>query len=492
MAAFHVITADPLTAVANGGTFTLAYPSGTNRLHFYGKTGHKLAANGAVYLSASSHFSVSFGTSDITVTWSRDNALSAGSRVRVELQARDLDTDENWESPVVPGHDADKIGRICVDSVTASTYQAHTTGTGASDWTLTGDSGVILAELAYLDGLTPGTAAASKAVVLDSTKGIDTIRFGNTGLLVEDTGGDHTTAIKQNSNEAANRTLNIPALGGDDTIVTLATAQTIDGVKTMSGANVITHAPTGMKIQDSDASHVVTIAAGNEAADRTLSLPVLGGADTVMTLATAQTITGLKSIITALGDTDQFIVRNVTEGYFFNTSAGLAEIVGYDGGAANDLGFRPGSMGAGAGMTITGTSVNTNTLQLSVGDTTTGSSANLKAATTLLSAMSGATVTATGLIPAGVKLLGVVARVTTPIATATSFAIGDGTDVDRWGNAIAVAAGTVTDQDDFTADPEGTWSASARNVVLTAAGGNFSAGAVRVTAYYHDFTAPTS
>lgn len=116
-----------------------------------------------------------------------------------------------------------------------------------------------------------------------------TVTFPNTGLRITDTGGDHYTTLKQNSNEAANRTLNIPALGADDTVVTLATTQTI---------------------------------------------------------------TALKTIATALGNTDQFIVRNATEGYFFNTSSGLAEIVGYDGSAANNIGLRSGSSGVGGGLVI--------------------------------------------------------------------------------------------------------------------------------------------
>jgi hypothetical protein len=77
--------------------------------------------------------------------------------------------------------------------------------------------------------------------------------------------------------------------------VTLDTEQTITAVKTMSGANIITHAPTGLILQDSDASNVVTIAAGDESDDRTLSIPVLAGDDTVMTLATAQTVSGVKT-----------------------------------------------------------------------------------------------------------------------------------------------------------------------------------------------------
>jgi hypothetical protein len=82
---------------------------------------------------------------------------------------------------------------------------------------------------------------------------------------------------------------------GLTTGVTTDTDQTITGVKTMSGANVITHAPTGLKVLDSDATHAVTIAAGDESANRTLSIPVLGGADTVMTLGTAQTVSGVKT-----------------------------------------------------------------------------------------------------------------------------------------------------------------------------------------------------
>src|SRR5690348_11900942 len=70
----------------------------------------------------------------------------------------------------------------------------------------------------------------------------------------------------------------------------------LDGTTIMSGtatgvtqalANIMTFANTGLKIQDSDASNVVSIVPGNEAADRTLSIPVLGGADTIMTLALA-------------------------------------------------------------------------------------------------------------------------------------------------------------------------------------------------------------
>lgn len=91
-------------------------------------------------------------------------------------------------------------------------------------------------------------------------------------------------------------------------------------------------------------------------------------------------------------------------------------------------------------------------------------------------------------IPAGVLVLAVLIRVTTAVTGATDFDVGDGTDVDKWGAAIAIALGTTTDGEDFTALTP-TFYTGATNVVLTANGGAFAGGVVKVTAFYIDFTA---
>lgn len=114
-----------------------------------------------------------------------------------------------------------------------------------------------------------------------------------------------------------------------------------------------------------------------------------------------------------------------------------------------------------------------------------------KAATTLLTGMSGATVTATNLIPAGSLVLGVTCRVTTLITGASSFDVGDGTTVDNWGNNIALTSGTTTSIADFTAASPDFYTAST-SVVLTAVTSNFTAGAVRVTVHYITLTPPAS
>jgi hypothetical protein len=123
-----------------------------------------------------------------------------------------------------------------------------------------------------------------------------------------------------------------------------------------------------------------------------------------------------------------------------------------------------------------------------------GARAELKKATTLLSPLAGATATWTGAFPAGVHALGVSARVTTLVTSGdggTSFNVGDGTDADRYAATVAFAVGTTKTPADATADPSG-WRAAAGNVVLTCVGGTFSAGAVRLVAYYLQLTAPTS
>lgn len=112
-------------------------------------------------------------------------------------------------------------------------------------------------------------------------------------------------------------------------------------------------------------------------------------------------------------------------------------------------------------------------------------------ATTEVTGMSGATVTATNLIPAGSFVVGVTIRVTTEVEGATTFDIGDGSDVDRWGAAIILPAGTTTTIVDFTADGFGQF-VSANDIVLTANVANFTAGAVRITVHFMSLTAATA
>jgi len=122
---------------------------------------------------------------------------------------------------------------------------------------------------------------------------------------------------------------------------------------------------------------------------------------------------------------------------------------------------------------------------------TSGASANIKVATELLSDVS-STATTTGLLPAGCILLGLSTYVTDTItgASVTGYTVGDGTDADRWGDITGTAIGTDSTIADWTA--VGIVITSATDVTITATGGTFTAGAIRIVAHYIDATAITS
>ena len=107
--------------------------------------------------------------------------------------------------------------------------------------------------------------------------------------------------------------------------------------------------------------------------------------------------------------------------------------------------------------------------------------ANIQAfvAETLLSGLSGASVTASNFIPANCIVLAVGARVTTTITGATSFEIGVTGNLAQFGSGIGLTAGTTNYG---LIGPTALYAAT--SVILTAAGGNFTAGAVRLSVHY--------
>ena len=109
----------------------------------------------------------------------------------------------------------------------------------------------------------------------------------------------------------------------------------------------------------------------------------------------------------------------------------------------------------------------------------------------MLSGLTGASVTATDLIPAGADVRGITTNVVTTITGATGINTGDGIDVDRWGANTALTAGTKTDIKDYTAAGNGQF-ATANDVVITAVGPNFTAGAIRVSVHYLELIPATS
>ena len=137
-------------------------------------------------------------------------------------------------------------------------------------------------------------------------------------------------------------------------------------------------------------------------------------------------------------------------------------------------------------------------LSVNAGDGAAGnlnSYTNVSSKSVTVSSSAGATLTANNLIPAGVVLIGLTARVTTSFGTSgglTSFDVGDSGDQNRWNNNMALTSGTTMNHDDATADPAGVWAAGPRDVILISEGGNFDGtGTIELLSHYLDLTAPT-
>lgn len=120
-----------------------------------------------------------------------------------------------------------------------------------------------------------------------------------------------------------------------------------------------------------------------------------------------------------------------------------------------------------------------------------GATLNVQVATTTVTTSSGSSVTASNLIPDGAVVLTLSTRVTTEMLGPVGYDVGDGSDVDRWGNSIAGDANTTSDNTDWTSTTIQVFT-SANNVVITSDGVDFTAGVIRIVVHYIDGTAPTS
>jgi len=140
---------------------------------------------------------------------------------------------------------------------------------------------------------------------------------------------------------------------------------------------------------------------------------------------------------------------------------------------------------------------------LRVGDSqNTAGAWEISTASFILKPVNGTTsVTATGLIPANVLVLGVTSRNLNGIViTAGTLRLGSGTSAAKWNASLAVAGNTSTNVTnwDFTQLPGGTtnpspyWTKTAEDVVASVSGGTFgaSSGWIVVTAYFIKLLAP--
>ena len=116
-----------------------------------------------------------------------------------------------------------------------------------------------------------------------------------------------------------------------------------------------------------------------------------------------------------------------------------------------------------------------------------GSATDMVVAEELLSNLSGASVTSTIAIPNRAIVLGVSTRTITAITGATSYDCGIAGEISKFGGSLGVAAGSTNVG---VIGPQAFYSATP--IILTANGGNFTGGAVRLAIHYFLPSAPQS
>lgn len=114
-----------------------------------------------------------------------------------------------------------------------------------------------------------------------------------------------------------------------------------------------------------------------------------------------------------------------------------------------------------------------------------GFTTGLAVAEELLSGLSGASRTSTIVIPDRAIVLGVTSRVTTAITGATSFSCGIAGEDSKFGGSLGISVGSTNRG---VIGPTAVYADTP--IVLTAGGGNFTGGAVRIAVHYLRCGAP--
>jgi hypothetical protein len=133
-----------------------------------------------------------------------------------------------------------------------------------------------------------------------------------------------------------------------------------------------------------------------------------------------------------------------------------------------------------------------NNFNFTTGQNQTGVSWSVSDLNTESQPLSGATGTIGGFLPANAIIQSITFRVTTAITGATSFDIGDGSDVDRWGAGRPIGLGTTSDVGDYTIDAGPFYTSALGSIVFTANGGNFTGGRIRAIVIFSTLQPPTS
>jgi hypothetical protein len=389
------------------------------------------------------------------------------------------------------------VGRSALGAATtaAATVTISAAGTGGTPGTYTG------VQLTYVSGATAVTYPTAD-IVVGAGGNVTTVTIVSGGTGFTATSGTVMTAASASIGNTTGFTCTLATVNtaASNTAVghQAGLLQTTASNNTLVGANAGDAITTGNRNTAVGQNALGALTTGTDniqigvqaspTAITGLANTIIGNTNTKITSGARNTIVGSGQIDAQNGPGATLTTgsRNILIGHVDVPTASTSDAI-IIGSGANNGNYTPTE---GTNSTTIGTPQQTSARVfggtfLSTGAN--GQSTQLGQSTTLLSALSGATVTATNLIPANCILLGVTARVTTAITGATSFDIGDGTTANRFGDDIAIALNTTANNCIAPA-----LITAATNVVLTANGSNFTGGAVRLTAHFMTLVAPTS
>jgi hypothetical protein len=112
--------------------------------------------------------------------------------------------------------------------------------------------------------------------------------------------GGNTTGITLtlSTAQSTSQTLSFPNIAGADTLMTLGLAQTVTGALTCSGLNAVLMSSSGLTIRNPANTFSYTLVGAAIVAARQLNLPLITATDTLMCLGLAQTVTGILTLTT--------------------------------------------------------------------------------------------------------------------------------------------------------------------------------------------------
>jgi hypothetical protein len=125
---FKIITGTLASDVASTGTFTVSYPTGTNAGHYAESVAHSIVINQNVYAYPAG-FSLTFGSSNITVTNNSGGTWSSGSSYTLQAELIGVTQYTDVDSGFTP---INTIRPIMLETVLGTPAAASSTAVAAS------------------------------------------------------------------------------------------------------------------------------------------------------------------------------------------------------------------------------------------------------------------------------------------------------------------------------------------------------------------------